>query len=181
MYHAAPQVQAWPGTPAAQAPTQQPYAPSPYAPSPPGMHPTARPSNGIVVAGWILFGLGVVLWILGSAMPVPLLAGVMNLLLIVLVIACAVMVYSDANKLGVDRIALARIKTTSTERTSSAVWGVCVFFLWIVCLPWYLAIRNRLAVRVAQANQFGWFGTKQEAKAARRTFRSLPAGTPYPQ
>ena len=59
---------------------------------------------------------------------------VCNIIGYVVVILCAIWVYSDAkDKVG---------PNGKISKASPLVWAICVFLLWIICFPWYVIIRN---------------------------------------
>jgi hypothetical protein len=156
---------------------------SPAAPAP------AAPAKSAAKAwGWTLYGVGLLVLAVRIAVATLYLdspsyemadAGLV-LVNFAIIVASAFLVYFDAKRLGVGRLHLAKVKLSSTDRTTPGSWAIVVFLLWIATMPWYLAIRGRLVQRVQLADQVGYFNTPKEAKAARKAHKKLEDGTPFP-
>lgn len=92
--------------------------------------------------GITLFGLQVVLRVFIGLE----LCYTINLLLWPVVIISAILVAIDAKELGAGRN-FQEVYTLKTLSWGPGTWAVMVFFLWIICMPLYLAKRSKIAAQ----------------------------------
>jgi hypothetical protein len=88
----------------------------------------------------------------------------------------AILVYTDANEIGVQRLTLTSVKLGATHRWTPGDWGLLVAIFWVLFLPWYMIVRKPLAGYVAMASQAPVFQDRKTLKEASRANPGVPVG-----